>query len=166
MLQRLTDTASLEKTEVTAFFGEILRRGLSLRVKVTGKSMVPFLKGGEVVIVKKVPCSDLRIGDLIFFENPNGFPILHRIVRKRGSTGDDIILQTRGDALMSFDAEIREDNVLGKVLRIERPTQSGKTTHIDMNSVFYRCMNFSIAARVFFKTRAYFLLSGVVLKKT
>lgn len=166
MVQRLTDTASLEKTEVTAFFGEILRRGLSLRVKVTGKSMAPFLKGGEVVIVKKVPCLDLRIGDLIFFENPDGFPILHRIVRKRRSTGDDVTIQTRGDALMSFDEEIRGGSVLGKVVRIERPAQSGKTTHIDMDSLFYRCMNFSIAARGFFKTQTYFLLSGVVLKKS
>ncbi len=165
MSQRCTDTVSFEKTEVTALFGEILKSGLSLRVKVTGRSMRPFLRGGEIVTIKKVPCSELRIGDLIFFESPPGVPVLHRIVRKRMSAGANLTFQTRGDGLMAFDEEIHESSVLGKVLRIERPAQSGKTTHIDMNSLFYRCMNFSIALKGFFKSRDLFFSFGCFGKK-
>jgi len=156
--QHATDTVSFEKAEVTALFGEILKSGLSLRVKVTGRSMRPFLRGRETVTIKKVPCSELRIGDVIFFDSSIGSPVLHRIVRKRMSGGGKLTFQTRGDGLLAFDEETHEDNVLGKVLRIERPAQSGKTTHIDMNSLFYRCVNFSVAFLGFFKTQTYFFL--------
>ena len=94
------------------------------------------------------------------------FWLLHRIVRKRLSDSGAHIFQTRGDGLMAFDEEIHGGSVLGKVLRIERPAQSGKTTHIDMNSLFYRCMNFSIAVAGFFKTQTYFFLSAALAKRT
>lgn len=165
MPQDAYDTAYFEKTQVTAFFGEILRSGLSLRVKVTGRSMAPFLKGGEIVTIKQVPVSALRIGDLIFFDT-QGVLVLHRIVRKKLSDSGVHIFQTRGDGLMAFDEEILGGSVLGKVSRIERPAKSGKTAHIDMNTLFYRCMNFSIAVAGFFKTRTYFFLSGALAKRT
>jgi len=166
MSQVVPDTGSFEKAEVTALFGEILKSGLSLQVKVTGRSMLPFLRGGEIVTVKKVPCSELRIGDLIFFDSSQDALVLHRIVRKKLSDSGAHIFQTRGDALLAFDEEINGRSVLGKVLRIERQTQSGKTTHIDMNSLFYRCMNFSIAVAGFFKTQTYFFLSSALAKIT
>ena len=107
--------------------------------------------------MKQVPASDLRRGDLIFFDSSQGVPVLHRIVRKKRSVRGAHIFQTRGDALMAFDEEIHEDSVLGKVLRIDRPLLSGETGHIDMNSFFYRCLNFSVAVLGFLKTRTYFL---------
>ena len=152
--------------ELSDFFADILNRGLSLRVKVTGRSMRPFLMGGEIVTIKKVPCSELRTGDLIFFDSSQGVLVLHRLVRKKLSDSGAHIFQTRGDGLMAFDEEIDGRSVLGKVLRIERPEQSGKTTDIDMNSMFYRCINFSIAVAGFFKTQTYFFLSAALAKRT
>ena len=154
----MSEQIYVSKAELSVFFADILNMGLSLRVKVTGRSMQPFLRGGETVTIKKVPCSELRIGDLIFFDSSAGSPVLHRIVRKRMSDGDKLTFQTRGDGLLAFDEETHEDNVLGKVLRIEKPSLSGKTTHIDMNSLFYRCVNFSVAFLGFFKTQTYFFL--------
>lgn len=154
-----------ERTAINTFFSDILNSGLNLRVKVTGRSMLPFLRGGEIVIIKKVPCAELRIGDLIFFESSQGVLVLHRIVRKKLIDNGAHIFQTRGDGLMALDEEINENSVLGKVLLIERPSQSGKTTHINMNSLFYRCMNFSIAVAGFFKTQTWFFLSAALAKK-
>ena len=60
------------KAELSDLFADILNKGLNLRLKVTGRSMQPFLRGGETVTIKKVPCSELRRGDLIFFDSPQG----------------------------------------------------------------------------------------------
>ena len=56
----------LSSDETVAFFEDILNRGLILRVKVTGRSMLPFLAGGEILTIQKVPSFSLQIGDLIF----------------------------------------------------------------------------------------------------
>lgn len=154
------------KTAMLGLFVEILERDASIRFTVTGRSMAPFMRGGEVVTIKKVSCSELRIGDLIFFESPIGSPVLHRLVRRRIGTGGYLTFQTKGDALIAFDEEITESRVLGKVLQIERPAQSDRTTRIDMNSLFYRCMNYSIAVAGFFKTQTYFFLSAALAKIT
>ena len=142
--------------DILRLFEDILRNGTDLRVRVTGRSMTPFLKGGEVLTIRQMPCSSLRKGDLILFRNAYDTPVLHRILNKRKTVDGTFSFITKGDALMAFDEEIHEDSVLGKVLRIERPLLSGKTGHIDMNSLFYRCVNFSIAVLGFFKTQTYF----------
>jgi len=147
-------------------FEDILCNGADLRVGVTGRSMMPFLRGGEVLTIRRMPCSSLRKGDLILFRNTYDAPVLHRIIQKTKGDDGTFCFLTKGDALMAFDDEIHENRVLGKVLRIERPAQSGKTAHLDMNSLFYRCMNFSIAFAGFFKTQTYFFLSGALAKRT
>lgn len=154
------------KAELSDLFADVLNRGLGLRVRVTGGSMRPFLRGGEIVTIKKVPCSELRRGDLIFFNSPDGVLVLHRLVRKKLGDGGAHIFQTRGDGLTAFDEEIHESNILGRVLLIERPAQAGKTTHINMDSLLYRCVNFSIAAAGFFKAQTYFFLSAALAKRT
>lgn len=128
--------------------------------------MMPFLKGGEVLIIRQEPCLSLSRGDLILFRNAYDAPILHRIIQKRKGEDGTFRFLTKGDGLMAFDEEIYGCSVLGKVLRIERPAESGKTTHIDMNSLFYRYMNFSIAVAGFFKAQAYFFLSAALAKRT
>ena len=142
--------------DILGLFEDILQNGADLRVRVTGRSMRPFLRGGEVLTIRQTPSAYLRKGDLILFRNRYELPVLHRILTKRETEDGTFSFITKGDALMAFDEEIHEDSVLGKVLRIERPLLSGKTGHIDMSSLFYRCVNLSIAVLGFFKTQTYF----------
>ena len=151
--------------ELSGLFQDILQRGVKLRVRVTGRSMIPFLRGNEVLTIRQEPCLSLSMGDLILFRSTYDLPVLHRIIRIRKNDNGAFWFLTKGDALRSFDEEIHESSVLGKVLRIERPAQSAKTTHIDMNSLFYRCLNFSIAVAGFFKTQTYFFLSAALAKR-
>jgi len=139
--------------DILGLFKEILQNGADLRVRVTGRSMRPFLRGGEVLTIRKTPSPYLRKGDLILFMNSYELPVLHRLLNKRKTVDGSFCILAKGDALMACDEEIHEDNVLGRVLRIERPLLSGKTRHIDMNSFFYRCVNFSVAVLGLFKTR-------------
>jgi signal peptidase I len=147
------------RSDILGLFEEVLRNGTDLRVMVTGRSMRPFLRGGEVLTIRQTPSPCLRKGDLILFRSSYGLPVLHRVLNKRKTGGGKFRILTKGDALKAFDEEIHEDSVLGKVLRIERPLLSGKTRHIDMDSLYYRCVNVSVAVLGFFKTQTLFFLS-------
>jgi signal peptidase I len=97
----------------------MLDRGLSLRVKATGRSMMPFLRGGEILTIKKVSSASLRKGDLLFFKNSHGHPVLHRIIRKKRAQ-KSFIFQTKGDALREVDEPVLAECVLGKACTIEK----------------------------------------------
>lgn len=127
--------------ESSAFFEDILNRGLSLRVRATGRSMAPFLKGGEIVTIKKVPCSSLRIGDLIFFKNRGRSLLLHRIVKKQRG-GNGLVFQTKGDAVHGIDDPVHENIILGKVCTIEKIHSCNPMKPVDMESSRQRGINY------------------------
>ena len=131
-------------SEICALYEDILNAGLNLRVRVTGKSMVPFLKDEEVVTLRKVPASSLRRGDLIFFRDRYGSLILHRIIRKRKS-GSKVYLETKGDALIAFDEPVRADDVLGKACGVEKKVCGEKMIYRDLTSGFWRSINLLMA---------------------
>ncbi|MBW1743969.1 MAG: S24/S26 family peptidase, partial [Deltaproteobacteria bacterium] len=89
--------------ETTTLFSDILETGFGLRVKVTGKSMSPFVRDGDVVTIQKVPHDSLVRGDVIFFGNGQGSPVLHRLIKKKRANDGAMTFQTKGDALVSFD---------------------------------------------------------------
>jgi signal peptidase I len=131
----------LFEAEKLLLFKDILDRGLMLCVKVTGRSMSPFLAGGEILKIQKVPASSLQIGDLIFFKTRLGFPMLHRIVKK-GYEEDLYIFRTKGDASLSMDEPVSGSDILGKVNRVKKRLSGGKTIDIDMESFFWRSINY------------------------
>ncbi len=147
------------RSDFLRFFEDILRNGVSLRVKVTGRSMAPFLSGGETLTIVQADCRSLQRGDLVFFRTRHNLPVIHRILKIKKTDDGALCFLTKGDALMAFDEEIRQDNVLGKVLRVERHLQ-GKTKHMDMNSLFYKSVNFSIALLGLFRTYTFYFFSG------
>ncbi len=107
-----------EKLEL---FDEILGRGARLRVRVSGRSMLPALRPGDVVDLEKVDAGVLRKGDIILFRGrPGGAPVLHRIESVRREAGRPVALRTRGDALAAPDEAIGPGDVLGKVVAGER----------------------------------------------
>lgn len=130
-------------SETAALFEEILNRGLSLRIRATGKSMSPFLKGGEILTIKKAPDSSFHIGDLIFFKTRYGSLLLHRIIRKQYN--DMVILQTKGDAVPGADEPVSEDAILGKVCIIEKNFFGMATKHVYMESRFWKMINYLLA---------------------
>jgi signal peptidase I len=144
----------LSNNDPAVLFEDILGRNLGLRVKVTGKSMSPVLQGGEIVTIQKVQASLLQIGDLIFYKTREGIPLLHRIVGKQREK-DMFIFHTKGDALMSTDEPVTEDNVLGKVCRIEIKCAPGETKNIDMESHVRRIINYLLAKKSLIKSKAY-----------
>jgi signal peptidase I len=137
----------LFETEALALFEDILENGLSLRVRVTGQSMTPFFRGGEILTIKKEPHHALRKGDLIFFKSSRGVPLLHRIIQKRESPDAKITFRTKGDGLIAFDEPVEYHRVLGKVSRIEKTNSVPGSKYINMELLQWRTIN-SIIARI------------------
>jgi hypothetical protein len=123
-------------------FRELLAEGLAVRVKATGRSMAPFLKGGETLTIRRVPLDSLGKGDLIFFTRPGGAAKIHRLIRKGTENGRSVFI-TKGDAVPGCDAAVPAGNVLGKVCLIEGDRR-GRAS-IDLESPRWKLRNRLIA---------------------
>jgi len=142
------------RIEVTGLFEDILKSGSDLRVRVTGRSMSPFLQGGEVLTIRKVPLASLRRGDLIFFKDSRGYPVLHRLIRKKHSNSK-FIFQTKGDALVGFDEPVLHEDVLGKAFKIEK-NSAGCAKEINLESLLWKKINHLAAMSSLIKSKARF----------
>jgi len=141
-------------------FEDLLRRGLSIRVRVTGCSMAPFLKGGEVLTIKPAHPASLRRGDLIFYKDGCGAPVLHRLVRMDRSCAETVTIQTKGDALPACDAPISHEEILGKVCRVEYGGPDSKGRCLDMETFFRRDLNYLVATKSLMQAMIHRILSA------
>jgi signal peptidase I len=141
-------------TESAGIFEDILQRGISLSVRATGKSMTPFLSGGEILTIRRVSPASLSIGDLIFFKTREGVPLIHRITKKQ-QEADGFIFHTKGDSLFVCDAPVGEGLILGKVCGVRKVDRNGNAKEINMESRPQRCFNYMTAISSLAKTRLY-----------
>lgn len=95
----------------------VLDRGLPFRFRARGWSMAPFIKDGDVITVAPLHHSTPGIGDVVAYIRPDEEKlVVHRIIATRSKIA--ILL---GDNGVEYQEElIPQENVLGKVTRIER----------------------------------------------
>jgi signal peptidase len=98
---------------------ELLDSGIPLRFQARGRSMYPLVKDGDILIVRPPGDREVNIGEVIFFRRPDGPPVAHRVIKIIDKTGGKLLV-TRGDSLRYYDAPVSPDNVLGRVIRVER----------------------------------------------
>lgn len=150
--------AELPFTDSIRLFEDILMMGVDLRVRATGRSMIPFLQGGEILTIRKVPSSSLRRGDLIFLRTSEGYPLMHRIIKIQRQQGHAYFC-TKGDALITPDAFVREDRVLGKVITIESARAWEEPRALPMDSPLQRCRGLAVVLTGRIRTVLYRILS-------
>lgn len=91
---------------------------------VSSESMVPVLKVNDVLVVKGGTWDDLKIGDIIVFNQPSGGEkvIVHRIAEITTDRSGDKILRTKGDAnpgsIPGTDYPITKADFIGKVVYV------------------------------------------------
>jgi len=86
-------------------------------IPISGRSMQPLIQSGDHVLVEH-GCPTLHPGDIVVFRH-RGILIAHRIIRiEAGQSGP--MLTTKGDNVPYFDPPLTPDNVIGRVLMIER----------------------------------------------
>jgi signal peptidase I len=81
-------------------------------------SMTPIMLPGDMIIVKSVDSSELKVGDIIAFSPPGSKPnflVTHRIIST--NEGDKPFFHTKGDANnVKDDFKISISNVVGKLI--------------------------------------------------
>jgi signal peptidase I len=105
----------------------LLRQGYGVRFYAKGWSMYPTIKDGEKITVEPVIPSQVKRGDILLYHNGKGV-VAHRVVqlgRKKGLLNtQDSVLDTffilRGDACSTCDEPVEADQVLGKLVSVER----------------------------------------------
>ncbi len=105
----------------------LLRQGYGVRFYAKGWSMYPTIKDGEMITIEPVVPSQVKRGDILLHHNGRGV-IAHRVVRigrrKALLSPQNSVLGTlfilRGDASSTCDGPVEADQVLGKVVSVER----------------------------------------------
>ncbi len=99
--------------------GDLLSLGLGVRFRVPGTSMHPTIRHGDLITVEPVSPANLERGDIILYRLQDSF-IAHRIVSIEERNGCGLTLILRGDAAVSDDSPVKPEQVLGKVVCLER----------------------------------------------
>ena len=106
----MVETVKLDlAAEVLASFGQA-------RLPVTGSSMFPCLRPGDLLEIRG-PTGVIQTGEVVVFERC-GRLVVHRVHRVVNRNGD--LLITRGDRLRYPDAPVSAAAILGCVTAIER----------------------------------------------
>ncbi len=81
---------------------------------VSGISMRPTLKAGDVVIIEAVSPREIEVGDVILFKGSN-VHILHRVIEIHPKAGE-LEFITQGDGLNTIDDPVSETQIEGKMI--------------------------------------------------
>ena len=98
---------------------DILDNVPALRFRVSGGSMTPWVRDGDILTIGKVDPGRLRIGDVVFCRRSGGTALAHRLVR-RTTGGRAPFFVTRGDARWDEDEPFTAGQVLGRVSDVRR----------------------------------------------
>lgn len=117
---------------------DIAQKGINLKIPVWGYCMSPFIRHGDVVIIKPMNEAEVSIGDIVVFLYRHRM-FVHRLISKYQKKGKTVLL-TKGDSFPHFDQPISPEDVLGKVVAIDR----GKRK-INLDNAFGRITNLFLA---------------------
>jgi signal peptidase len=102
---------------------ELLRKGHQIKFKAPGDSMYPTICDGDLITVQPIKPSDIIIGDIIFYRHKSGV-VAHRVVNIQAPQSSvpspQYFFTLRGDAAIVLDNPVGTDQILGKVVSVER----------------------------------------------
>jgi hypothetical protein len=105
----------------------ILAAGHNLRFFAPGSSMVPFIRGGNVIEVRPWKNQPPRPMDILLYTSPDGRVVAHRVARvTQDISGVELTL--RGDLPPFCEEQVDPGQVLGQVVAVEH---AGRRTRLD-----------------------------------
>jgi signal peptidase I len=106
---------------------ELLRSSLGLRFRAYGSSMHPTIRSDELITVVPIKPHEIKRGNIILFRTQFGSVMAHRVIGiNQLATGLQFI--TRGDAATDCDRPVGAEQVLGRVISVERNGTQRKLT--------------------------------------
>ncbi len=102
-------------------FIDLLKEGYIIRSWAVGGSMSPCIKKGDLLVVKPIALEEAGIGEIVAYRKEESQSVLttHRVVA-RGKDQGQGYLMTQGDRNIYRDLPLSPQDVLGKVVGIER----------------------------------------------
>ena len=97
------------------------------RITVRGTSMLPLIRDGDVLVVT-FSDEKLRRGDVVLFRQGNEL-LAHRALNLANRTN---LLLTKGDHLLQSDPKRSREQILGKVIAVERGARKIDLQTLDM----------------------------------
>lgn len=124
----------MPSAEAGALIESLISEGMTVRIRVLGRSMEPAIRSGDAVIVKP-PRGRIRLGDILLCRRADGSGacFVHRVVWRHC----DGTWRTKGDALASLDPPVVAGQVIGRVESIERADEPARIEN--MNGIKARC---------------------------
>lgn len=105
-------------TRTCELVGEVLRSFGTVRLKVTGCSMLPSVWPGDTLIIERRDVQEVAVGDILLYRRKTGL-VAHRVVSAPDSLGKSRV-GVRGDAFPGQDELLFRSEILGTVSRIVR----------------------------------------------
>jgi signal peptidase I len=97
---------------------EALHKSGRVRMLVSGASMVPTLRPGDLITVESARAGEIRPGEMVVFAL-SGRLVVHRVIAKTGDPREPL-LATRGDRARRDDPVVSSVELFGRVTQIER----------------------------------------------
>jgi len=130
---RQFEDATLETTNAAKcdLAGQVLHSFGTLRLRVTGSSMIPSLWPGDLLLIHRQDFGRISAGDIVLFAR-QGRLFAHRVVSSAGERRKEQMV-TQGDALCVSDPPITSAELLGRVSLVLRagkwtPPRAGLST--------------------------------------
>lgn len=101
----------------------LLEQGCNVRFQAPGGSMHPTILDGDIITVQPVLGSDIKRGDIILYHS-QGVVIAHRVIRIHKSNNETPVWILRGDASGACEEQVVAQQVLGRVVSVERRGRS------------------------------------------
>jgi signal peptidase I len=123
---------------------ELLGRGKRVRFRAPGRSMYPTIRENEAITVEPVKPQDAKVGDIILYRSDDSV-VAHRVIRIEKRRGNTLRFILREDTWGTLDAPVEAEQILGKVVSIER---AGRNTDLYSKRVKLRLIAHTIASRL------------------
>jgi len=108
------ESTALGESARIALFIDLLNRFGEARFHVSGSSMLPSVRPGDILTVRQCDARDARVGDIALFTRHSRL-FTHRVVAHSGGS-----LVTQGDAIPTPDPVVTESEFLARVVSVNR----------------------------------------------
>ncbi|NIO49844.1 MAG: hypothetical protein GTN73_10480 [Candidatus Aminicenantes bacterium] len=89
--------------------------------------MRPFIQDGDFIVASPIENSSIKTGDVVFHLTTKNKILVHRVIKKH-KKDKRITMLIKGDATFSSPEKVEMQNVLGKVVAVER---NGRKKRLD-----------------------------------
>jgi GNAT superfamily N-acetyltransferase len=129
----------LKRSELLDLSAEVLQREGTLKLRVRGSSMFPFIRSGDVVAIEPIHAAQLQPGGVVLYRSGRNRLAIHRVMRLYRD-GSREMFSIRGDAYAGPCEEVQSAQILGRVVRVERQDKAERTYRlaVSQGAVWWR----------------------------